>query len=146
MSNFDYKDSVWDRVRATTRVSTISNGVKGVGEKIASKEVYTAILIILVGFASFGLGRLSKLQESRVPVRIESTAQTASVASSVDKTETSLIAEGGKLVASKNGAKYHFPWCGGAQRISPKNLISFNSVEEARKAGYTPAANCKGLK
>lgn len=50
------------------------------------------------------------------------------------------------IVASKNGTKYHYPWCSGAKQISDKNKITFNSIEEARKAGYTPASNCKGLK
>ncbi|MCA9052050.1 MAG: hypothetical protein KDA89_25100, partial [Planctomycetaceae bacterium] len=53
---------------------------------------------------------------------------------------------GGKYVASRNGSKYHFPWCAGAQAMSETNKIWFDSVEEARKAGYTPAGNCKGLK
>lgn len=50
------------------------------------------------------------------------------------------------IVASKNGTKYHYPWCSGAKQISDKNKITFKSIEEARKAGYTPASNCKGLK
>ena len=52
----------------------------------------------------------------------------------------------GMYVASKNGTKYHFPWCSGAKSISEVNKIWFNSVEEARASGYAPAANCKGLK
>lgn len=52
--------------------------------------------------------------------------------------------EGG-VVASKTGTKYHFPWCAGAQRIQEGNKVWFASAEEARKAGYQPALNCKGL-
>ena len=54
--------------------------------------------------------------------------------------------QSGEVVASKNGTKYHYPWCAGAKQISDKNKITFNSIEEARAAGYTPATNCKGLK
>lgn len=122
-------------------------------EKCKSKEAYTAALIILVAFASFGLGRLSKLQEGKAPIRIEQAS--AAVLSSppfqggdkgVVKGEEVKIVSGGRVVASKSGTKYHFPWCSGAARISDANKVWFNSVEEARKAGYTPASNCKGLK
>jgi methylphosphotriester-DNA--protein-cysteine methyltransferase len=54
-------------------------------------------------------------------------------------------ASGGRIVASKTGAKYHLPWCSGAQTMKEENKIWFDSPEEARAAGYTPAANCKGL-
>jgi methylphosphotriester-DNA--protein-cysteine methyltransferase len=49
-------------------------------------------------------------------------------------------------VASKTGKKYHLPWCTGAKNIPENNKIWFNSIDEAKKAGYTPALNCKGLK
>jgi len=52
---------------------------------------------------------------------------------------------GGKYVASKNGSKYHFPWCSGATRMKEENKIWFETKEAAEKAGYGPAANCKGL-
>jgi len=51
----------------------------------------------------------------------------------------------GVFVGSKNGNKYHFPWCSGAKRISSKNAVWFSTKAEAERAGYTPASNCKGL-
>jgi methylphosphotriester-DNA--protein-cysteine methyltransferase len=51
----------------------------------------------------------------------------------------------GSYVASKNGTKYHYPWCSGAKRIKDENKVWFDTVEQARAAGYTPAANCPGL-
>ena len=135
-------------------------------ERLNSREIYTILLIMLVGFGSFGLGRLSKLQESKTPVRVEQASAAVLsanppflekegtggvVVSPLSKgtppsSEAEDVSSGGQLVASKGGAKYHFPWCSGAQRIAEQNKIWFNSVEEARKAGYTPASNCKGLK
>ena len=56
------------------------------------------------------------------------------------------VSSGEQVVASKNGTKYHYPWCAGAKQIAEKNKITFASTEEARAKGYTPAANCKGLK
>ena len=48
-------------------------------------------------------------------------------------------------VASKNGTKYYPPDCAGADRISDANKVWFISGAAAMKAGYEPAANCKGL-
>lgn len=105
------------------------------------QDIFLATLIILVAFASFGLGRLSKIQIVRTPLKIEQVAQTVAVGEAVGEVKST-----GMYVASKNGTKYHFPWCSGAKSISEANKIWFNSVEEARAAGYTPASNCKGLK
>lgn len=132
-------------------------------------KYYTAVVIVLVGLSSFGLGRLSLLDENRQPVIIEQdtgvekaktaspaagaavlSSQSASVASSVTG-QISIIkgqsaAAGGKLVASKTGKKYFYPWCTGAAKIAEANKIWFNSEAEARANGLQPAANCKGLK
>ncbi|MFQ5661709.1 MAG: hypothetical protein ACE5F2_00445 [Candidatus Paceibacteria bacterium] len=112
-------------------------------------DLYIVAIIILVGFAGFGLGRLSLIEDSRDPVRIEfPKSLSASVLNSSKTPEGTAVPSGdnGLLVASKNGSKYHYPWCSGGKRISEKNKIWFDSVDSARKAGYTPAKNCKGLK
>ena len=62
------------------------------------------------------------------------------------ETETETMAVEGVVVASKSGTKYHLPTCSGAKSIKPDNLITFASIAEAEAAGYTPAANCPGLK
>ncbi|HEY4511663.1 MAG TPA: hypothetical protein VJH55_02370 [Candidatus Paceibacterota bacterium] len=137
-------------------------------------ELYIPLIIILVAFCSFGLGRLSTIHNTKPPIILENnaletesankpspivlggetsknqksspqTASTASLGSSAPKSAAA-TSESGSVVASKNGKKYHFPFCAGARTISPTNLITFASIEEARTAGYTPAANCKGLK
>lgn len=110
--------------------------------KLYEKDIILTAVIILVAFISFGLGRLSKIKEGRAPIMIENTS--ASVKTSADK--TTISSKEGIVVASKNGTKYHYPWCSGAQSIKEENKIWFNSTEEARKAGYQPASNCKGLK
>jgi methylphosphotriester-DNA--protein-cysteine methyltransferase len=48
-----------------------------------------------------------------------------------------------KYVGSKNSDKYHFPDCKWAKKISPKNLITFNTAQEAVKAGFVPCKVCK---
>ena len=52
---------------------------------------------------------------------------------------------GGVYVASKKGTKYYLPTCSGAKRINEENKVWFSTVAAAEAAGYTPAANCKGL-
>jgi hypothetical protein len=90
------------------------------------------ILVILVGIGSFGLGRMSATEASKEPI-------------TVSQVEAVTGAENGRVVVSKSGTKYHFPWCSGASRMKEENKIWFDSYEEARAAGYLPAGNCKGL-
>ena len=53
------------------------------------------------------------------------------------------IAADYKYVGSANSSKYHFPDCKWAKKISPKNLVTFMTAEEAVKAGYVPCKVCK---
>jgi methylphosphotriester-DNA--protein-cysteine methyltransferase len=48
-----------------------------------------------------------------------------------------------KYVGSKNSNKYHYPDCKSAKKISPKNLVTFKTAQEAVKAGYVPCKVCK---
>jgi hypothetical protein len=114
-------------------------------------DVMLVLIILFVGITSFGLGRLSVLLENK-PAVVFSQPALASTAFGANPTGGSVaptvssVPESGQVVASKNGTKYHFPWCSGAQRIKEENKVWFASIEEARGAGYTPAGNCKGLK
>ena len=94
------------------------------------------LIILLIGFGSFGLGRLSVLETVRPPVSITNATTTA---------EPRGMNIGGRIVASRTGNSYYFPWCTGAAKISAPNQIWFASEENARNAGYLPAKNCKGL-
>jgi len=128
---------------------------KSLLKHLENKEVFTILTIILVAFASFGLGRLSKVEERAFPVRVENTAAAlqgspANEAGVGELSQTKTLSEKaplqeGAYVASKTGKKYHLPWCSGAQRIKEENKVWFDSKEAAEQAGYTPAANCKGL-
>lgn len=112
--------------------------IKNFKEKIKplEKDLILAAVIILVALISFGLGRLSKIGERRIPVTIDQLPAASKLGVDVEKI----------FVASKNGTKYHYLWCAGAQSIKEENKIYFSTTEEAQKAGYSPAANCKGLK
>ena len=107
-----------------------------------SQALFIILTIILAGTLGFGLGRLSKIEEGRPPIKIyrpgEIKEETVSPLQNLQK-------ESGQLVGSSNSRKYHYPWCPGARRIKEGNLIWFASKAEAEKAGYTAAANCPGL-
>ncbi len=124
------------------------DSIRNTGIKIKrvanNREFLITLLIVLMSFASFGLGRLSLLEGEKEGVFIEHPSISSQSDASVYKSAPAAT-ENKKFVASKNGTKYHQPWCPGAQKISEANKIWFASQEEAEKAGYTPAANCKGL-
>ena len=52
----------------------------------------------------------------------------------------------GLVLASKSGKKYYYPWCTGVDRIKEENKVWFTTIEDAKKAGLTPASGCAGLK
>jgi hypothetical protein len=104
-------------------------------------------LILLAVLVAYGLGRLHYYEETAsVPVKIiQPVPQGAGTIPEVKGVSIDAGSQG-VVVASKSGTKYHYPWCSGAKQISAKNKIVFASPEEAQKAGYSPATNCKGLK
>ena len=120
-------------------------------------DIFVVMMIILVAFASFGMGRLSVNTAEKTPIifqeklpvsfeKVKSSHSSSELQGAVSGSLDNASKSAGSIVVSKNGKKYHFPWCSGAQRIKEENKIWFNNEQEAREAGYTPAANCKGLK
>lgn len=138
-----------------------SDGFVAKIESFLDSRYFVVSMLVLVAVASFLLGRVSTLGQSKVPVRViqegvisekvsdsglesvKKIDQAAAVGTSAD---LSTPASSEEVVASKNGTKYHYPWCAGAKQIAEKNLVKFGSIAEARSKGYTPASNCKGLK
>lgn len=120
---------------------------------IIPDDLFLGLIIILVAFGAFGLGRLSKIEGSKVPIRVvnapEITPETfrgAIVPETKSPAFTQSVNAGdGELVGSKTGKKYYYPWCSGIQKISSENLIHFASKADAEARGYTPSATCKGL-
>lgn len=121
--------------------------------KLLKEEILIVFLIVLVGAASFGLGRLSVSDSAKTPVRIvypagegeKTVASSVNVSAAAANTAAAVGQSPEKVVASKSGSKYHFPWCPGASRISQKNKIWFDSPAQAEAAGYEKASNCPGL-
>lgn len=118
--------------------------------KESEKDIFIMLIIVFTAFTSFGLGRLSSLQDKKIPITIENMPANVSNLTKPDDLETPFpsgngVSKSGMFIASKNGTKYHFPWCPGAQSIKEENKVWFSSEEEAKNAGYAPASNCKGL-
>lgn len=108
------------------------------------EDLFLAVTVMMVAIISFGLGRLSKIREEKIPITIENAATSTGVSNSQRAALT--IGEQRIFVASKNGKKYYYAWCESAQKIKEINRVWFSSKEEAERAGYDPAVNCKGLK
>jgi len=110
-------------------------------------DLYIVIIILLVGTASFGLGKLSSYEKGKTPISILNTkeAMYATVLENTSKTNQPAQTSG-EVVASKSGTKYYYPWCTGVSKIKEDNKVWFKSIEDARLAGLTPASNCIGLK
>ena len=116
------------------------------------EEVGVSIIIVLVGISSFLLGKYSVINSTVSGDGI--TFKNGALATTTPKTSgeevpISKVGETdgttGQVVASKNGTRYYLPWCSAAERILAKNKVFFASAFEAEKAGFTKAANCKGL-
>lgn len=120
-------------------ITKIRERSKGAGghllQLLDRHDVFLALLILLVGFGGFGLGRFSKITETRESVRVIQSA--ASISADTEMR--------GQYVGSVNSDKYHLPWCSGAERIKEGNKIWFTTKKEAEAAGYVPAGNCKGI-
>jgi len=118
-------------------------------EMLASRkatDVGVVLAVVLLGLMSFGLGRLSVLEDRKVPVMLCSAVEQAMTpVPNVAEAAPQQTAQQSGYVASKNGTAYHFPWCSGAQRIKEENKVWFASKAEAEAAGYRPASTCKGL-
>lgn len=113
-------------------------------------RIFVAGLIILAVFGGFIVGRMSVLEGGSGGAKTLSASSinvttNNNTSQDIEIIEDTSIKVGGGVVASKTGTKYHLPWCSGASTIKEENKIWFNSVEEARRAGYLPAGNCKGI-
>lgn len=99
-------------------------------------DLAVPVIVLCISLASFGLGRLSAMEEARPPVTIGEAPAAA---------EPKALFLGGEVVASRSGSVYYFPWCGNATKMSFVNRRWFTSERAAQAAGYAPAKNCKGL-
>lgn len=122
-------------------IQDIAGKIKGF---LGSRELFPVLLLLLVGIASFGLGRLAERASSPASGMEAAVAGAGEVVEAGTLGEANLPPAAG-YVASRHGEKYHLPWCAGAGHIASENEVWFATEEEARAAGYEPAANCRGI-
>lgn len=106
------------------------------------RKLFLSIIIILVAVLSFGIGRLSTVG-NREPVRIDYTPEALGGLSTTNNQASTIqsISEE-EVVVSKNGSKYHYKHCSGANQIKEENKIIFPDKDTAERSGYTLAGNC----
>ncbi len=102
------------------------------------RDVQVITVLILASFFSFGLGYLVGRDTAK-------TADFSLIDTGSVPIPVAAVLKVGKVVASKRGTKYYLPRCAGAARTSDANKVWFESIEAARRAGYSPAANCPGM-
>ena len=114
---------------------------------LANDKLFLVVLLITIAITAFGLGRLAERADHKPTIANAPASVILSNVSQKNEEAASIEAASGEeqYVASKSGTKYHYPWCPGAKQMKESNKIFFDSRTEAEAAGYTPAANCKGL-
>ena len=144
MSIVDFKEKIksfWQN-----QVIPISSRVKGFELR---RDTFVVILIVLVGLGSFGLGKISAKEKGGGDIQIIKSEENLIFKPQIGESESTKVStqspSQGMLVASKSGTKYYFPWCSGVARIKEENKVWFQSYEEARSRGLTPASGCQGL-
>ena len=113
------------------------------------KDLMVIIIVILVGLASFGLGRLSSVNKGS-GVKIEYTGsqnlQPANTISSTNnlmsKTVFDTNPNSKNFFASNRGKRYYGVGCEAGKSIKKENRVYFSTASEAEKAGYTLSSSC----
>ena len=106
-------------------------------------DLIIACIIFFTGLSGFGLGRLSVDLKPHPPFSvIQPINEQDSNKASSGVTADTAAANDKKIVASRNGTAYYYPWCSGAKRIKEENKVWFLTKEAAEKAGLKLAGNC----
>lgn len=105
------------------------------------QAVSDAVSLISVAIIAFVLGQMSVESGARHEVVHDTAARMERMVPQMGKVLSPQ--QTGSIVASRNGKRWHYTWCPGAETISDKNKRYFKTEAEAEKAGYTKASNCK---
>ncbi|MFA5770860.1 MAG: hypothetical protein WC894_05205 [Patescibacteria group bacterium] len=138
-------------------INYLKEKIKSFVELVDRKDIISVLIIIFVAFSSFGLGRLSKIEESKEGISIiyppnYEQMLTANVNQSLNAGaekgskvigKTTSDESNQTILASKNGTKYYFTWCSGVSRIKEENKIWFATEQEAQMRGLTKSSTCK---
>lgn len=111
--------------------------IENFGEKIKYLDRYGAftiiVLITAVAVGSFAIGYIVA-SKNRQPLSITFNEAVSEMSKA---SQLSSI-----VMASKLGKYYYFPWCKEYEALSAKNLVTFNTWQEADQAGYVIGKDC----
>ena len=122
------------------RLTETKEKIKSLATFITRKDVYTALVIIFVGLASFCLGALWQKDRSQPDITITNADIAGDTSPSTGSGQGSTT---DAYVGSYTSKIYRLTTCPGVSAINPDNRVYFASQEDAQAAGYIPAKNCK---
>ncbi|MBN2020421.1 MAG: hypothetical protein JW749_09370 [Sedimentisphaerales bacterium] len=110
---------------------------------VASKDLSESVIAAVIGQTKTFIGSWSEARQAGKKSD-DNHARTQLSKANREKETNSVRqkAAESKYVASKNSDVFHKPDCPFAQNISPKNIIDYNSPEEAIAAGKRPCKKC----
>lgn len=124
-------------------------------ESDKGKDLLIILIVILVGVASFELGRLSK-EDASNGLKIDYKGLGASainpfnqnidnnlIKSDLNEKTYKIGQNQGNFFASKKGKKYYSIGCSAGKTIKIENRIYFSSAEIAEQNGYTLSTSCR---
>ena len=117
---------------------------KGSSIQIVSAENLAAAVteVVLEQVEAFIHAHLAANPPGKQPLDVRLSDLVSPTTAKAEQPTTQAVAEYG-YVASKNSEVFHKAGCRWAKRISQKNLVRYNSREEAIKAGKRPCKMCK---
>ena len=112
---------------------------------IIAVAVLAGVVIIGAGWWTVSASKIPDKVPSSVSsgVKFIDQSDSGKGVSAENTSSSTASGSGGKYVASKNGTKYFPEDCKGSKTIKEANKIFFSTPEEAEKAGYELAKNCK---
>lgn len=113
--------------------------IKSAAAFLTRKDIYAALIIILVGLASFFLGALWQRDISQPNINI----QNANTASQSDAGPNEQGSTTDAYIGSYTSKIYRLTTCPGVSAINPQNRVYFATKADAESAGYIGAKNCK---
>jgi len=135
-------------------IHDILHKIKGEGSVDKTTLMYL-LVIVGVGIASFGLGRLSVgtnasvvsdiaiTQEGKAYIQPPSSRVNISKNSSKNPVSNDQMGIEKNYLASKHGKLYYTNGCKAANRIKEENRVWFATASDAEQAGYSPSTSCK---
>jgi len=134
----------WYYYLVNTIIRRFVENINRLESTVSKADVFVVLLIVTMSVSAFCLGILYE-QEKYVPEIIFSQSITPLVQITPQSAQIAVaqaVKSNGRIMASKNGKRYYFSWCTGAEKIAVKNRIYFTTEAEAQSRGLTVAKGC----